>query len=156
MDVINHISKPEDLPDAPITKPNSKHQPATSLYCNGPHIHEYLHEMRLQVLDQYPDVMTVGEAPSTPELVDVRKYVEPSRHELCMLFQFDLFCIDMGPGGKFTPSAWQLKDLKSTIAKWQKSLSFSSGAWQVCTNNYTDTSLLAAESGTDDCIRRCF
>ena len=60
----------------------------------------------------------------------MRKYVEPDRQELCMLFQFDIFGIDMGPGGKFTPSGWQLKDLKSTITKWQQSLSFSSGAWQ--------------------------
>lgn len=36
----------------------------------------------------------------------------------------------MGSGGKFTPSGWQLQDLKSTISKWQRSLSFSSGAWQ--------------------------
>ena len=86
--------------------------------------------MRREVLDHYEDVMTVGEVPFTFEPEDVRRYVEPERKELCMLFQFDLFGIDMGSGGKFTPSGWQLKDLKSTIAKWQQSLSFSSGAWQ--------------------------
>ena len=74
--------------------------------------------------------MTVGEAPFTFDPKEVRKYVEPDRKELCMLFQFDLFGIDMGAGGKFTSSGWQLKDLKSAIAKWQQSLSFSSGAWQ--------------------------
>ena len=131
--VINHISKPEHLPDAPTTIPAAEYQPATSLYCNGPHIHEYIKEMRQQVLDQYPDVMTVGEAPCTKETAEIRKYVEPERKELCMLFLFDLFGIDIGKGGKFTPSGWRLEDFKSKIANWQQSLAFSSGSWQVST-----------------------
>lgn len=130
MDVINMISKPDGLPDAPVTIPTSDYQPAAALYCNGPRIHEYLQEIRTQVLDHYDDLMTVGEVPFTPEVSDVRKYVEPSRQELCMLFQFDIFGIDMGAGGKFTPSGWELKDFKTTIAKWQQALSYSSGAWQ--------------------------
>ena len=130
MDVINMISKPFGLPDAPVTLTMSEYQPACPLVCNGPRIHEFLQEMRAEVLDHYEDLMTVGEVPFTSEPEEVRKYVEPDRHELDMLFQFDLFGIDMGSAGKFTPSGWQLKDLKSTITKWQQSLSFSSGAWQ--------------------------
>ena len=130
MDVINMISKPFGLPDVPITLPLSEYQPACSLVCNGPRIHEFLQEMRAEVLDHYDDLMTVGEAPFTSKPEDVRNYVEPDRGELDMLFQFDLFGIDMGSAGKFTPSGWQLSDLKRTIAKWQQSLSFSSGAWQ--------------------------
>ena len=130
MDVINMISKAEGLPDAPISIPMSDFQPASALYCNGPFIHDYLREMRKEVLDQYDDVMTVGEAPFTFDPTEVRKYVEQGRDELCMLFQFDLCGIDIGPGGKFTPSGWQRQDLKSTIMKWQQSLSFSTGGWQ--------------------------
>lgn len=130
MDVINMISKPADFPDAPITDPNSPWQHAASVYCNGPHVHEYLQELRREVLDHYPDIMTVGEVPFTNDSSLVRKYVEPERNELSMLFQFDIFDIDTGPGGKFTPSNWTLSDLKRTITKWQQALSFSSGAWQ--------------------------
>lgn len=130
MDVINIISKPNGFPDAPVTNSRSEYQLVASLYCNGPHIHEYIREMRQEVLDQYEDFMTVGEVPFTFDPAEVRKYVEPERKELCMLFQFDLFGIDRGSGGKFTPSDWQLKDLKSTISKWQQLLSFTSGAWQ--------------------------
>lgn len=130
MDVINMISKPADFPDAPITDPNSPWQHAASVYCNGPHVHDYLQELRREVLDHYPDIMTVGEVPFTSESALVRKYVEPERNELSMLFQFDIFDIDTGPGGKFTPSNWVLSDLKRTITKWQQALSFSSGAWQ--------------------------
>ena len=130
MDVINMISKPSDFPDAPITNPNSPWQHAASVYCNGPHVHEYLQELRREVLDHYPDIMTVGEVPFTHDSSLVRTYVEPERRELSMLFQFDIFDIDTGPGGKFTPSNWTLSDLKRTITKWQQALSFSSGAWQ--------------------------
>lgn len=130
MDVINMISKPAGFPDAPITDPNSQWQHAASVYCNGPHIHDYLQEVRREVLDHYPDVMTVGEVPFTSDPAAVRKYVEPERNELSMLFQFDIFDIDTGPGGKFTPSNWTLSALKRIITKWQQSLSFNSGAWQ--------------------------
>jgi len=130
MDVINMISKHADFPDAPVTDPNSPWQHAASVYCNGPHVHEYLQELRREVLDHYPDIMTVGEVPFTNDPVAVRKYVEPERNELSMLFQFDIFDIDTGPGGKFTQSNWALSDLKRTITKWQQALSFSSGAWQ--------------------------
>lgn len=130
MDVINMISKPAGFPDAPVTDPASPWQHAASVYCNGPHIHEYLQEVRREVLDHYPDIMTVGEVPFTSDPAAVRKYVEPERNELSMLFQFDIFDIDNGPGGKFTSSNWKLSDLKRTITKWQQSLSFSSGAWQ--------------------------
>ncbi|KAM0720399.1 hypothetical protein Q7P37_004535 [Cladosporium fusiforme] len=130
MDVINMISKPAGFPDAPVTDPKSQWQHAASVYCNGPHIHDYLQEVRREVLDHYPDVMTVGEVPFTNDPASVRKYVEPERRELSMLFQFDIFDIDTGPGGKFTPSNWQLQELKETITKWQQALSFSSGAWQ--------------------------
>lgn len=130
MDVINMISKPSDFPDAPITNTSSPWQHAASVYCNGPHVHEYLQELRREILDHYPDVMTVGEVPFTSDPALVRKYVEPTRRELSMLFQFDIFDIDTGPGGKFTPSDWTLLDLKKTITKWQRALSFSSGAWQ--------------------------
>jgi alpha-glucosidase len=113
MDVINMISKPADFPDAPITDPNSPWQHAASVYCNGPHVHEYLQELRREVLDHYPDIMTVGEVPFTNDSSLVRKYVEPERKELSMLFQFDIFDIDTGPGGKFTAGAWQTFFLES-------------------------------------------
>jgi oligo-1,6-glucosidase len=130
MDVINMISKPADFPDAPVTNPISPWQHAASVYCNGPHVHEYLQELRRVVLDHYPNIMTVGEVPFTNDPAAIREYVEPERNELSMLFQFDIFDIDTGPSGKFTQSNWALSDLKRTITKWQQALSFSSGAWQ--------------------------
>ena len=122
MDVINMISNAEGLPDAPVMVPMAEFQPATDLYCNGPQIHDYIQEMRREVLDQYEDMMTVGEVPFTNEPSEVRKYVEPERRELGMLFQFELFFIDSGPGGKFTPSTHTSIDFKKAITKWQQAL----------------------------------
>ena len=65
MDVINMISKVEGLPDAPVTNPMSEYQPATDFFCNGPNIHSYPSEIRREVLDDYTDIMAVGEVPFT-------------------------------------------------------------------------------------------
>lgn len=130
MDVINMISKVSHLPDAPITNASTPFQSAVPLFVNGPRIHEYIQEMRREVLDQYEDVVTIGEAPFTHDPEVVRAYVHNERKELSMLFIFDTFGVDMGPGGKFTPSSRGLKDLKEKIALWQRELPFSSGVCQ--------------------------
>jgi oligo-1,6-glucosidase len=80
------------------------------------------------MLDHYPDIMTVGEVPFTNDPALVRKYVEPERNEISMLFQSEIFDIDTGPGGKITPANWALSDIMRTITKWQQALSFNSGA----------------------------
>jgi glycosidase len=73
LDAINFISKPQDLsnaaldlPDAPVTQPEQRYQPAFELFSHGPRIHAYLKELYREALG--PDVMTVGEAAgTTPE-----------------------------------------------------------------------------------------
>jgi oligo-1,6-glucosidase len=118
MDVINMISKPADCLDAPVTGPSSLWQQAVSVYCNGRRVHQYLRELRREVLDHYPDIMTLGEIPFKSDSAAMRKYVEPERDEINMLFQFDVFDIDCDPGRKVIPSDWNLPDLKRKITKW--------------------------------------
>ena len=66
MDVINLVSKVPYLPDAPITEPGEKYQPAAEFYANGyvdplkryrlftkffrPRVHEYIQQMHREVL----------------------------------------------------------------------------------------------------------
>lgn len=57
------------------------------------------------------------------------------RFWLDMAFQYDLMNIDHGRNSdglqsKFLPPDWHLSGLKKTIAKWQSSLQFATGAWQ--------------------------
>lgn len=114
------ISKTPGLPDAPKKIPGDL-QPFGQLVFNGPHVHEYLHEMYNEVYSKYDPVINVGECPLvTPELG--LKYVAKSREELQMIFQFEHTDIDLGPGGKFTPKTWTLVEFKNIMNKWQEGM----------------------------------
>lgn len=118
MDVINFISKSayED-----VETPNGKRYGSGSkFFSNGPNIHDYLHEMNQKVLSKY-NAMTVGEMPGvTPELA--RKYTDPAREELNMVFQFEHMGLDSGPNGKWDLKTLNLLDLKENLSKWQYAL----------------------------------
>ncbi|MHB1403966.1 MAG: glycoside hydrolase family 13 protein [Desulfitobacteriaceae bacterium] len=119
MDVINMIAKDPKLPDAP-TKGSSSYQWGGQFFINGPRLEYYLREMHTKVLSKY-DMMTVGET----RWVDADKariFVDEYRHELNMLFQFELLELDYGPSGKWEKKAWELADFKRIISDWQKKL----------------------------------
>ncbi|KAF8345368.1 glycoside hydrolase family 13 protein [Amanita rubescens] len=118
MDVINLISKVEGLPDAPITAPGEKYQLASTLFANGPRVHEYIREMNEKVLSNY-DVMTVGETPFTHDECTLAEYGLPKNKELNMLFQFEIMDLDSPPEVPLKRRQWKLSELKSIIGKWQ-------------------------------------
>lgn len=118
MDVISLISKKEDLPDGPvgINGYASFNEPA-----NGPHVHEYLQEMREKVLNN-ADTMTVGEC-SGVTLEEAKKYAGSDEKELNMAFQFEHMDVDLSEqGSKWTTGKMDLRDLKAVMTKWQKGL----------------------------------
>jgi alpha-glucosidase len=102
MDVINLISKAPGLPDAPITEPTEKYQPAFMHFANGPRVHEYLKEMNKAVLSKH-DLMTVGETPFTHSPDQLAPYVLPTSKEQNMVFQFQLMYIDVPHSGGSEP-----------------------------------------------------
>lgn len=83
MDVINIISKPSGLPMAGDT--SKELQSPLKLVCNEPTVHEYLREMRREVLDQYEDVVSVGEVICTGNVDTIKEYTDPGRKELNMV-----------------------------------------------------------------------
>ena len=122
MDVINLISKPVGLPDAP--------QAAGALYgdvekvvADGPKLNDFLQEMNQEVLSHY-DIMTVGEMPgSTPQ--DAINYTNLAGKELNMVFQFDHVMLAANPNkkfGKWNDQPVSLLDLRHALFKWQKAL----------------------------------
>ncbi|GEB75508.1 glycoside hydrolase family 13 protein [Levilactobacillus brevis] len=120
MDVINLISKPEGLPDAP--DPGT--YPLTEgLVADGPKLNDYLHEMNDKVLSHY-DVMTVGEMPSSkPE--DAISYTGLDSRELNMVFQFQHVALEPNPDkrlGKWNDQPVKLPELKTALSRWQKAL----------------------------------
>lgn len=117
MDVISLISKKPDLPDGPvgINGYASFNEPA-----NGPHVHEYLQEMREKVLNN-ADTITVGEC-SGVTLEEAKKYARSDEKELNMVFQFEHMDVDADGTNKWTDKKMDLRDLKEILTKWQKGL----------------------------------
>ncbi|HYQ74782.1 alpha-glucosidase [Cellulomonas sp.] len=120
MDVINLISKDTALPDGPVVA--GVWGDGSAHYTDGPRVHEYLHEMHREVFEGRADrLLTVGETPGVT-LEEARKYTDPARREVDMVFQFEHVGLDHGPGGKFDPRPLRLTDLKATFGRWQAGL----------------------------------
>jgi oligo-1,6-glucosidase len=118
MDVINFISKAPGLPDGADggTPRGAEH------FQNGPRIHEFLHEMNVAVFADRPDAfLTVGEMPGVT-IDEARKYTDPDRREVDMVFQFEHVGLDGGPGGKWGIRPFRLVDLKRSLSRWQDGL----------------------------------
>ncbi len=119
MDVISLISKVEGLPDGPL-KENSQYGEFFPGSANGPHVHEYLQEMRERVLDKY-DTITVGECFGVT-LEEAKKYASSDGKELNMVFHFEHAALDGGEGFKWNERKIDLRDLKRVLSKWQVEL----------------------------------
>ncbi|KAF2182401.1 glycoside hydrolase family 13 protein [Zopfia rhizophila CBS 207.26] len=120
MDVINLISKVQEFPDAPIAVPTHKYQPGDKFYANGPRLHEWLKEIRREVLSKY-DTITVGEMPFVRDEDEIIRIVGAESEELNMIFAFDLVDIDNVPGDfKFTLYDWNARDLKRIVNRLQR------------------------------------
>ncbi|MFC6180968.1 glycoside hydrolase family 13 protein [Lactiplantibacillus daowaiensis] len=82
MDVIDMIAK----------------EPLKKVLVNGPHLHDYLHEMQQQTWHD-PEFLTVGEAWSAGSK-DALQYSDERRQELSMIFQFGHLWADRKLGGE--------------------------------------------------------
>ncbi|EIW85879.1 glycoside hydrolase family 13 protein [Coniophora puteana RWD-64-598 SS2] len=118
MDVINLVSKVEGLPDAPVSDRSQFFQHASSLYANGPRVHQYLQQMNKEVLSKH-DLITVGETPFTHDDSVLAEYVLPDNKELNMVFQFEIMDLDSPPEAPLLYRPWKLTELKGIINKWQ-------------------------------------
>jgi oligo-1,6-glucosidase len=120
IDTVNKYSKRQDFPDAPITDPTSPHQPAPEMWCNGPRIHTFIHEMNRLALVPY-NAVSVGELSNTPCPRDVLPYISASAQELDMVFEFSLIRLGTGNilGPKYIYQPFPLSTLKSLTSKWQ-------------------------------------
>lgn len=118
MDVISLISKEPGLPD----KETGINGYATfNVSANGPHVHEYLQEMRQKALNN-ADTITVGEC-SGVTLEEAKKYARSDEKELNMVFQFEHMDVDGDEkAGKWTTRKMDLRNLKKILTRWQKGL----------------------------------
>lgn len=124
VDTANLYSKDTLYPDAAITAPGEPTQPAFKHYLNGPRMHEWLKEIREQVLDKYGDVLMVGELPYT-ETDEVLRYVSAEAREYSCVFDFDVVMLGndhVGGGKKHQTFSHTLPQFKAAIAKCQDML----------------------------------
>ncbi|RJW26928.1 alpha-glucosidase [Blautia sp.] len=118
MDVISLISKEPGLPDK---EPGINGYATFNVSANGPHVHEYLQEMRQKALNN-ADTITVGEC-SGVTLEEAKKYARSDEKELNMVFQFEHMDVDSDEkSGKWTTKKMDLRDLKNILTRWQKGL----------------------------------
>ena len=87
---------------------------------NGPHVHEYLQEMREKVLNR-KETITVGEC-SGVTLEEAKKYASSDGKELNMVFQFEHMDVDADANTKWTDKKMDLRDMKEVLTRWQKGL----------------------------------
>ena len=123
MDVINLISKDQRFPDAePALGPDRKFHPGGRYFVNGPRMHEYLQEIKHEVLQKY-GAITVGEMPGVSDIDEILRTVRRKDGELNMIFIFDVVDIDNEPGKvRMTLREWSVKDLNRSITKWQRAM----------------------------------
>lgn len=118
MDVISLISKEPGLPDK---EPGINGYATFNVSANGPHVHEYLQEMRQKTLNN-ADTITVGEC-SGVTLEEAKKYARSDEKELNMVFQFEHMDVDSDEkAGKWTTRKMDLRNLKKILTRWQKGL----------------------------------
>ena len=119
MDVISLISK--EQPELPDKEPGINGYATFNVSANGPHVHEYLQEMRQKALNN-ADTITVGEC-SGVTLEEAKKYARSDEKELNMEFQFEHMDVDSDEkAGKWTTRKMDLRDLKKILTRWQKGL----------------------------------
>ncbi len=147
MDVINVISKVPGLPDAPVVT-SDRYQFGGQYFVNGPRLHEFLSEMKQEVLSHY-DIVTVGETPMLTTEHGIALTHEETGH-LNMLFQFEHMVIDEDPNSALphrSVQPWRLHDLKQVMTRWQKDLEKKGWNSQYLTNH--DTPRAVSRFGDD-------
>lgn len=123
LDVINNISKDKNFPNDTFETPSDD---GRNFYTNGPHVHEYIHEMYERVFGPN-NFVTVGELSSTPVSEAIR-YTNPEREELSMAFTFHHVKVDYTGGKKWTLGQYRLSDLKRILSQWQTEMA-AGGGW---------------------------
>ncbi|OLF28679.1 alpha,alpha-phosphotrehalase [Staphylococcus aureus] len=116
-DVINLISKGEFKDSPKIGK---------EFYTDGPHVHEYLHELNRHTFGD-KDMMTVGEMSSTT-IDNCIKYTKSDRQELSSVFNFHHLKVDYVDGEKWSNAKLDFLKLKEILMDWQIGI-YEGGGW---------------------------
>ncbi len=117
MDVIPLISKREAYPDAPNV---GFRKIIEDVYANGPKVHEYLNEMKREVVNHY-DAFSLAEGVGINHET-AGLYVDCDREELDMLYHFDILECTIVNGKFEEVSAFDLTNMKTIFKRWRDAL----------------------------------
>ncbi|CAJ1189824.1 trehalose-6-phosphate phosphoglucohydrolase (phosphotrehalase) [Companilactobacillus paralimentarius DSM 13238 = JCM 10415] len=145
LDVINNISKDKNMPNDTFNTPLDD---GRNFYTNGPHVHEYIHEMYEKVFGPNKFV-TVGELSSTP-ISEAVKYTNPKRQELSMAFTFHHVKVDYTNGKKWTLGHYKLTDLTSILSAWQTQMQRHGGWNALFWNNHDQPRAISRFTNDDE------
>lgn len=81
VDTANLYSKDQRYSDGPVLPRFAPYGSGRDYYVNGPRIHEFHQEIRREVLDEFGDVMMVGELPGS-SAEEILRFVGAERKEL--------------------------------------------------------------------------
>lgn len=118
MDVVTMFSKDPAFPDGEVK--NGLYGDFGPYVSCGPRIHEFLREMRKNVLSHY-DLLTVGEAGNI-SVDEAIRFAGIDGEELNMIFQFEHVELVPGKVGKWTDEKPTLSALRKSLNRWQTGL----------------------------------
>lgn len=120
MDVMNLLSKDPTLPDGEV-RPGLEFGVRDAAVVDGPRVHEFVAEMHREVfagIDR--DLLLVGETPGV-SIEEARKYTDPARREVDMVFHFEHMQVDRG-ATKWDVRPFEMPALRQCLARWQEGL----------------------------------
>ena len=115
IDVVTLLSKDQNFED--IDENLGFRKVIENYYANGPKIHSYLNEMYDKVMKGH-DAFTMGEGVGVTS-ENAPLYVDSNRHELDMIYHFDILENNIVDGKYDEVTKFDLVNLKSIIRKWQ-------------------------------------
>jgi glucan 1,6-alpha-glucosidase len=125
-------------------------EPDRGIRENGPKLHPYLQEMNRATFGE-TDLLTVGETwGATPSIA--QQYADPKRHELSMVFQFEMMQLDQQNDDKWALRPLDPAALKQVLIKWQTAFDYTKGWNSLFWNNH-DLPRIVSRWGNDQRYR---
>ncbi len=123
MDAIAHLAKDTSFSDSPMADGDTMVLD-TGKFSNRPRLFDYLAEFRREVLDDYPEALTVGEVGGSASTEMAVRYADREKGSLSMVFNFDT-CWENGAYGsvhkKDDEIITNVVNMKKLFKKWYDS-----------------------------------
>jgi glycosidase len=126
LDALAHLAKDLTFTDSSQPVDDDGLILDSTKFSNLPRVFDYLNEFKLEVLNQYPNALTIGEVGGSVSPEASLQYVDQAYGSLNMVFNFDT-CWENGAYGSETKLDHELKtnvlNLKANFYKWYQAVS---------------------------------